>query len=114
MSIEKIPVSNPGNMEKIGNSPTLKKHEGVKGNPVTPKEDSKLKNVDKVEISSEVKKLQKTLSNLKSELKNVPDVRGEKVKEVKARMESGFYDKEENIKKVADSISEAGLRPLGT
>jgi anti-sigma28 factor (negative regulator of flagellin synthesis) len=114
MSIEKIPVSNPNNMEKIGNSQTLKNHEGVKGKPVTPKEDSKLKNVDKVEISSEVKKLQKTLSNLKSELKNVPDVRGEKVKEVKARMESGFYDKEENIKKVANSISEAGLRPFGT
>ncbi len=114
MSIEKISVSNPNNMEKIGNSQTLKNHEGVKGNPVTPKEGSKLKNVDKVEISSEVKKLQKTLSNLKSELKGIPDVRGEKVKEVKARMESGFYDKKENIKKVANSISEAGLRPLGT
>ncbi len=114
MSIEKISVSNPNNMEKIGNSQTLKKHEGVKGKLVTPKEDSKLKNVDKVEISSEVKKLQKTLSGRKSELKNVPDIRGEKVKEVKARMESGFYDKEENIKKVANSISEAGLRPFGT
>ncbi len=114
MSIEKIPVSNHNNMEKVGDSQTLKKHEGVKGKLVTPKEDSKLKNVDKVEISSEVKKLQKTLSNLKSELKGIPDIRGEKVKEVKARMESGFYDKEENIKKVANSISEAGLSPLGT
>ena len=114
MSIEKISVPNPDNMEQIGNSKTLKNHEGVKGNPVTPKEDSKLKNVDKVEISSEVKKLQKTLSNLKTELKSVPDVRSEKVEEVKARMESGFYDKEENIRNVADSISEAGLRPLGT
>ncbi|MHC4182339.1 MAG: flagellar biosynthesis anti-sigma factor FlgM [Planctomycetota bacterium] len=114
MSIEKISVSNHNNMEKIGDSQTLKKHEGVKGKPVAPQEDSKLNNVDRVEISSEVKKLQKTLSNLKSELKNVPDVRGEKMKEVKARMESGFYDKEESIKKVANSISEAGLRPLGT
>ena len=114
MSIEKIPVSNHNNMEKVGDSQTLKKQEGVKGKLVTPKEDSKLKNVDKVEISSEVKKLQKTLSNLKTELKSVPDVRSEKVEEVKARMESGFYDKEENIRNVADSISEAGLRPLGT
>jgi anti-sigma28 factor (negative regulator of flagellin synthesis) len=92
MSIEKISGSNHNNMKRISDAQTLEKYEGVKGKHVTTKEGSKLKNVDKVEISSEVKKLQKTLSNLKSELKTVPDVREEKVQAVKA----------------------AGLRPLGT
>ncbi len=114
MSIEQISGSNHNNMKRISDAQTLGKHEGVKGKHVTTKEGSKLKNVDKVEISSEVKKLQKTLSNLKSELKTVPDVREGKVQAVKARIESGFYDKEENIKEIANSIKAAGLRPLGS
>ncbi len=114
MSIHEISGSDHNNLKKIGDSQTLKKNEGVKGKSVTSKEDSRLKKVDTVEISSDVKKLQKTLSNLKSELKKVPDTREEKVRDVKARIESGFYDKEENITKVANSINEAGLRPLGS
>jgi anti-sigma28 factor (negative regulator of flagellin synthesis) len=114
MSIEKISGFNHNNTDKITDSQTLKKNQGVKGEFDISKEGVNLKNVDKVEISSEVKKLQETLSNLKSELKSVPDVREEKLKDVKARIESGFYDKEENIEKIANSIRKAGLRPLGT
>jgi flagellar biosynthesis anti-sigma factor FlgM len=114
MSIEKTSGSNHNNLKRISDAKTLKKYKGVKGKHVTTKEGSKLKKIDKVKISSEVKKLQKTLSKLKSELKTVPDVREEKVQAVKARIESGFYDKEENIKKIANSIRTAGLRPLGT
>jgi anti-sigma28 factor (negative regulator of flagellin synthesis) len=114
MSIENISGANHSNTSKIINNQTLKKNEVVKGKLDTVNEDTKLKNVDKVEISSEVEKLQKKLSSLKSELKRIPDVRGEKMKDVKARIESGYYDKEDIIGKVANSIDNAGIRPLGT
>ncbi len=88
VSIHEISGSDHNNLEKIRDSQTLKKNEGVKGKFVTSKEDSRLK--------------------------KVPDTREEKVRDVKARIESGFYDKKENITKVANSINEAGLRPLGS
>ena len=67
------------------------------------------KEVDKVEISTEVKELQKTLSILKAEIKKMPDVREEKIKDVKARIEAGIYDRDAVTKEVARSIKNSGL-----
>jgi negative regulator of flagellin synthesis FlgM len=64
---------------------------------------------DKVEISTEAKELQKTLSILKAEIKKMPDVREEKIKDVKARIEAGIYDRDAVTKEVARSIKNSGL-----
>ena len=105
MSIEKTTGITNQHIDLIKENHTLKKSEGIKAISNIAKERNKLGGVDKVEISSEVKELQKTLSNLKSEIKKVPDIRKEKVEDAKARIESGFYDKDDTIKKVASSIS---------
>ncbi len=104
MSIEKISGIGHGHIKNIKGNQALKKDEGVKPVADTTKESGKLNVVDKVEISDEVQGLQKTLSDLKAELKKVPDVRHEKVNEAKIRVESGFYDKRETIEKVASEI----------
>ncbi len=64
---------------------------------------------DKVEISTEARELQKTLSTLKAEIKKMPDVREEKIKDVNARIEAGFYDRDAVTKEVARSIKNSGL-----
>ncbi len=68
-----------------------------------------LREGDKVEISSEAKELHKTLSDLKAEIKEMPDIREEKIKIAKARIEGGAYDREAVIKEVARSIKDSGL-----
>ncbi len=64
---------------------------------------------DKVEISTEAKELQRRLSILKAEIKKVPDIREEKIKDVKARIEAGVYDRDAVTKEVARSIKNSGL-----
>lgn len=64
---------------------------------------------DKVEISVEAEKLQKTLSALKAEINKMPDIREEKIKNARARIESGIYDRDAVVKEVARSIKESGL-----
>ncbi|MFQ5685515.1 MAG: flagellar biosynthesis anti-sigma factor FlgM [Candidatus Scalindua sp.] len=64
---------------------------------------------DIVEISAEARKLQETLSILKAEIKKIPDVREEKVKNVKARIEAGIYDRDKVTKEIARSIKNSGL-----
>ncbi|ODS30138.1 MAG: Anti-sigma-28 factor, FlgM [Candidatus Scalindua rubra] len=97
------------NVERPKGDQALKRIGGVKEAHDTHKGKGKLSGADKVEISPEAKKLQETLSNLKSELNKVADVRERKVEDAKARMESGYYDREETIKKVANSIKNSGL-----
>lgn len=64
---------------------------------------------DKVEISVEAEKLQKTLSALKAEINKMPDIREEKIKNARARIEGGIYDRDAVVKEVARSIKESGL-----
>lgn len=64
---------------------------------------------DKVEISVEAKKLQKTLFTLKAEINKMPDIREEKIKNARARIEGGIYDRDAVVKEVARSIKESGL-----
>ncbi len=64
---------------------------------------------DKVEISTEARELQKTVSILKAEIKKMPDVREEKIKDVKAGIEAGIYDRDAVTKEIAKSIKNSGL-----
>lgn len=64
---------------------------------------------DKVEISVEAEELQKTLSALKAEINKMPDIREEKIKNARARIEGGIYDQDAVVKEVARSIKESGL-----
>ena len=64
---------------------------------------------DKVEISAEARTLQETLSILKAEIKKMPEVREEKIKDVKARIEAGVYDRDAVTKEIARSIKNSGL-----
>ncbi len=64
---------------------------------------------DKVEISAEARKLQESLSFLKAEIKKIPDVREEKIKDVKARIEDGTYNPDAVTKEIARSIKNSGL-----
>ncbi|MFQ5962939.1 MAG: flagellar biosynthesis anti-sigma factor FlgM [Candidatus Scalinduaceae bacterium] len=105
MSIEKTSGITNNHIDNIIGHKSLKKAENINAELDVSKGKDGLKNVDKVEISSEVKKLLKILSSLKSELKKIPDVREDKVKDAKARIESGYYDKKEIIEKIASSIS---------
>jgi len=88
-------LGKPGEIKKAGS--------GTSREVQTPKEG------DKVEISTEAKELQKTLSILKAEIKKMPDVRDEKIKDVKARIETGIYDRDAVTKEVARSIKNSGL-----
>ncbi|MEK6765144.1 MAG: flagellar biosynthesis anti-sigma factor FlgM [Planctomycetota bacterium] len=63
----------------------------------------------KVEISVEAEELQKTLSTLKAEINKLPDIREVKIKNARARIEGGIYDRDAVVKEVARSIKESGL-----
>lgn len=106
MSIDKASGATHNQIDLIKGNQSLKKFEGNKSVAGASKE-SNPSNVDKVEISKEVQELQKTLSNLKSEIDKVPDIRQEKVDNVTARIKSGYYDEKEVITKVADSVQKA-------
>jgi anti-sigma28 factor (negative regulator of flagellin synthesis) len=64
---------------------------------------------DKVEISVEAEELQRILSALKAEINRMPDIREEKIKNARARIEGGIYDRDAVVKEVARSIKESGL-----
>ncbi len=88
-------LGKPGDIKKTGY--------GISREVQAPKEG------DKVEISTEAKELQKTLSILKAEIKKMPDVREEKIKDVKARIEAGIYNPDAVTQEVARSIKDSGL-----
>jgi len=62
---------------------------------------------DKVEISSEAKKLQDT-SNLNSiaakTVKDTPDVREDKITEIREKINEGFYDQDNIATVLADKL----------
>lgn len=62
---------------------------------------------DSVDISKEARKLEQTIANLKTSVKEMPDVREAKMEEVKAKLKEGFYDKPEVIEQVAKKVLDA-------
>ncbi len=110
MSIDRTSGVNDSLIGRIaGNQNLIKQDEAKKTTPGTSNDGHSLRGGDKVEISIEAKVLQKTLSGLKAEIGKLPDVREEKVNQAKARIESGFYNRDTVTKEIAKSIAKAGI-----
>ncbi len=110
MSVDKTPgITNIQVGKVIGNQNLAKPADIKKAASGISREVQASKEGDKVEISAEARKLQESLSFLKAEIKKMPDVREEKIKDVKARIEAGIYDRDAVTKEVARSIKNSGL-----
>lgn len=77
-------------------------------NKTAPKTEKRDLGNDNVQISSEARRLAEE-QKIQSALQNAPDVREDKIAEVKARMESGAYDDP----KVLESVAEKLMKVLG-
>lgn len=62
---------------------------------------------DTVDISKETKDFIQMIANLKTAVNEIPDVRVEKIEEVKVKLKEGFYDKPEVMSEVAGRIIDA-------
>ncbi len=110
MSVDKASGINHNLVGRIaGNQNLVKSEEMKKTSSDVSNEAKTLRGGDKVEISSEARALHKTLSDLKAEIKQMPDTREEKIKIAKARIEGGVYDSDAVIKEVARSLKGSGL-----
>ncbi len=70
---------------------------------------------DTIDISKETKNFIQMVANLKTAVSEMPDVRAEKIEEVKAKLKEGFYDKPEVINEVANKIVDAfSIKGLGS
>lgn len=63
--------------------------------------------LDTVDISKEARNLEQTVENLKTVVREIPDVRDAKVEEVRAKLKDGFYDRPEVIEEVANKVIDA-------
>lgn len=59
---------------------------------------------DSVDISAEAKKLEQTITELKKLANEMPDVRHEKMVEIKQKIKEGYYDRPEVILQTAEKI----------
>lgn len=59
---------------------------------------------DSVDISAEAKKLEQTITELKKLANEMPDVRHEKMMEIKQKIKEGYYDRPEVILQTAEKI----------
>ena len=111
MSIDKTSGINNSLVRGItGNQNLVKPDDTKKTIPgASANEEHLLRGGDKVEISIEAKALHKTLSGLKAEIGRLPDIREEKINQAKARIESGFYNRDTVTKEAAKSIMNAGI-----
>ncbi len=62
---------------------------------------------DSVNISREARDLEKAIENLKTRVDEMSDVRDAKIKEVKEKLENGYYDRPEVIEQVAKKVADA-------
>ncbi len=77
-------------------------------NKATPKVDKKDSGADNVQISSEARQLAEE-QKIQAALKNAPDIREDRIAEVKAKMEQGAYDDP----KVMENVAEKLMKVLG-
>ena len=61
---------------------------------------------DSVDISEEAGSLEQTIAGLKDAINNVPDTRESKIKEVRVRLQGGYYDQKDVIMQVAERIAD--------
>ena len=94
-------------IDKIGNINNIA--ETKKSKPVTgKKEDAR---GDSIQISTEGKQAAETARNIQI-IKETPDIRAERVREIKAKIDNGTYDFDNNqmLEMVADKIANFLLR----
>ncbi len=63
---------------------------------------------EQVELSRRGKELAHLLAVACEKIRNMPDIRQEKVKEVAEKLKSGYYDRPEVYEKVADELIRHG------
>ncbi len=83
----------------------LKKVESTKKVEKTPTQQDRA--VDRSEFSSKAQRLSNTKANaeiVSAHLAAQPEVRTEKIEEVRQKIDSGFYDSQEFIDKLADKL----------
>lgn len=93
------PIRNVGNIRGIDQNKVSK---------VNHREDSSTPGQDDVRISEEAKRLAEE-QRIQSLVNSAPDIREDRVAEVKAKLESGAYDNPE----VLDNVAEKLLKVLG-
>ncbi|MBM4055214.1 MAG: flagellar biosynthesis anti-sigma factor FlgM [Planctomycetes bacterium] len=100
-------------MDKITNDPSKLKVIGLNryemNKPVKSKErgGGASQKFDTVSISQESRTLLEKVENLKTAVNEISETRSSKMKEVKEKLETGFYEKDEIAKDVADRIIDA-------
>ncbi|OHB71069.1 MAG: hypothetical protein A2W17_11810 [Planctomycetes bacterium RBG_16_41_13] len=102
-------------MDRITNDPTMQKIIGLKryeaNKPVKNREkegNAGSEKQDAVSISQESRIFSEKIENLKATVKNeVSDARSAKLEEVKEKLKTGFYEKDEIAEEVADKIIDA-------
>ncbi|MBN2036241.1 MAG: flagellar biosynthesis anti-sigma factor FlgM [Chitinispirillaceae bacterium] len=98
-------------------SAELRKIESAKKAEKEPK-GIKTPSADRSEFSANAKRLSETKAQFQTIAASVaaqPDVRPERVAEVREKMEQGYYDSDEFIDKLADKLlAEFGIRPIET
>lgn len=75
-------------------------------------EQMKASTSDRVEISEaarDLQKLDRLLRRAREVYDRLPDVRRERIEEVKTRLDQGFYDGKAVIKEAADILLESGI-----
>lgn len=95
-------------IDKIGNINNIVEPKGTKATPKA----RETGRADQIEISSEAKQAAE-LSKYTQIVKETPDIRTERVREIKARIQDGTYDKfndDQVLKMVADRIATYLLR----
>ena len=94
---------NISEISPVSNSQPIKKTTSKKRT----ESDSGTGAADKVQISQKARSLQNTQAIRKaalSALKTTPDLRDDKLKEVRQKIESGFYNQPQVINNIADRI----------
>jgi len=94
-------------IDKIGNINNIP--ETKKSKPVSGKKDDS--RGDSIQISTEGKQAADTAKNVQI-IKDTPDIRAERVKDIKAKIDNGTYDFDNNkmLEMVADKIANFLLR----
>jgi len=97
-------------IDKIGNTNKILNGDKIQ-NPKTREISNRSGESDSVSISNEAQKAQ-TIAQVTSYVKAAPDIREDKVKEVKEKLAKGYYDDPENkiLEKVAEKIADALIR----
>lgn len=96
-------------IEGVTGSQIIQKLKNIeKSSSQTQKSKSTSQQSDEVNISQDAK-LARTLNRAFENIETSPDVRQDRVEDVKEKLQEGFYDKPEVINEVADQLTDVFL-----